>query len=257
MDLALDIRETKVAADSIAIFWLGQAGFIIKDHKGRRIAIDPYLTDCVEKEFGFKRLAPKLISADDLDLDVYLVTHDHLDHYDTEAAPIIMKNKKTYMYGSVSSIKLAKDSGIESSRLHPMEAGEEIKHDNISIRATYADHGSLAPDAIGFLLKIGTIAIYYAGDTGYNPKIARDVSKLNPDIIILPINGRYGNLNGEAAAKLAVDADAEIAIPCHFWMFAEHNGDPEDFLNHMQKLSSKCEAKVMCMGEMISYSGNS
>lgn len=43
------VRGTRVEKDSAAVFWLGQAGFLIKTAEGRQIVIDPYFSDCVER----------------------------------------------------------------------------------------------------------------------------------------------------------------------------------------------------------------
>lgn len=48
MTLMRQIREFPVARDSVALWWLGQNGFIFKSHEGTLVATDLYLTDsCV------------------------------------------------------------------------------------------------------------------------------------------------------------------------------------------------------------------
>ena len=42
---------------------------------------------------------------------------------------------------------------------------ESCKVDGISLRAVYADHGDLAPDAVGLLIEVDGIRIYHTGDT--------------------------------------------------------------------------------------------
>ena len=41
----------------IRITWLGQAGFSFTTREGKRIYLDPYLSDACERLFGFKRLS--------------------------------------------------------------------------------------------------------------------------------------------------------------------------------------------------------
>ena len=51
------------------LFSVGQAGFIIKSANGQLLAIDLYLSDCVERiegNAGFKRLLPKILSPYDI-----------------------------------------------------------------------------------------------------------------------------------------------------------------------------------------------
>lgn len=59
------IRNTKVSKGCLGIFYLGQAGFVFKTSQDRIVYIDPYLSDACER-FGFRRLIPSPISADDV-----------------------------------------------------------------------------------------------------------------------------------------------------------------------------------------------
>ncbi len=44
-----------------------------------------------EKTAGFKRLSPSVITPDELKVDFLLVSHDHPDHLDAEAVPVMMQ----------------------------------------------------------------------------------------------------------------------------------------------------------------------
>ena len=61
MKLINAIRETPVGEGELAICWLGQAGFCLKDAAGRMLMLDPYLTNCGQRMRGFKRLSACLI----------------------------------------------------------------------------------------------------------------------------------------------------------------------------------------------------
>jgi L-ascorbate 6-phosphate lactonase len=144
--------------------------------------------------------------------------------------------------------------GIKKERVSLLGCGTEITEKNIMIKAVFADHGRLAPEAIGILLNINGIKLYFSGDTAYRPEMIKDVIDFAPDIAILSVNGKFGNLNSEEGAKLASDIGAKIAIPCHYWMFKEHGGDPQLFEEEMKKHSPQCLTKFMCQGEMFRYS---
>jgi L-ascorbate 6-phosphate lactonase len=59
---------------------------------------------------------------------------------------------------------------------------------------------------------------------------------LQPDLVIPVINGAYGNMDSHEAALLIRDSGAKNAIPCHFWTFMEHGGDPSSFRAECGKL---------------------
>ena len=88
------LRETikmyAVPPRQITLWWLGQAGFIIKSPAGKILALDPYLSNSCKKigdAVGFKmdRLVPPPLEPQDLaGIDLYLLTHSHQDHLDPE-----------------------------------------------------------------------------------------------------------------------------------------------------------------------------
>ena len=89
MSLASEIRETRVPSGSVRLWWLGQAGFVLKSPNGKVLVIDPYLTDyCSEigKKVGVRmdRLAPPPILPGELECDCLTFTHSHPDHLDPE-----------------------------------------------------------------------------------------------------------------------------------------------------------------------------
>lgn len=82
------------------------------------------------------------------------------------------------------------------------------------------------------------------------------VTKKDIDILILPINGEYGNMNERDAAMLAAQTKAKITIPCHFWTFARHQGSPHDFQMEMNYVAPDLYSYIMAQGECIIYSKN-
>ncbi|SKC36177.1 MBL fold metallo-hydrolase [Maledivibacter halophilus] len=253
MNLQLKIISEKVKENEIALFWLGQAGFVIKNSDDKIIALDPYLTDCGERIKGFKRLSPKLILPSELQPDIYITTHIHFDHFDFDAIPIVASCPKTKFYGPKSCVDKYIEIGIDKDRITELQLGEEINFNNMMIKPVYADHGSLAPDAVGILMNISGVKLYFSGDTAYHPEKMDDVVKFQPDIAVLSVNGKFGNLNSTEGAKLANIVKTKVAIPCHFWTFREHGGDPLLFEKEMEKYASKSKVKFMTQGEMFKY----
>ena len=81
------ILNTKLTDTQVALFYLGQEGFLFK-YKETHILIDPYLSDYVDKNccsdtVQWIRNYPAPIAAEDLDfIDYVLCTHTHYDHTD-------------------------------------------------------------------------------------------------------------------------------------------------------------------------------
>lgn len=78
----------------VHLYFMGQAGFILKDADGFLLAYDLYLSDCCNREFGFKRLMPYLLDAEELIFDAVLCSHGHYDHLDIDSAGTFLKTVK-------------------------------------------------------------------------------------------------------------------------------------------------------------------
>jgi L-ascorbate 6-phosphate lactonase len=253
INLAQMIEKTEVPAGSLSIFWLGQAGFVFKTSRKKVIYIDPYLSDAAERLYNFKRIMVSPIDAENVVADLVISTHDHIDHFDTESISKIAEKKNTAFAGPATCISKCKDMKIADDRIFLLDEKTELNFDSFNIFGVPAFHGELAPDAIGVVLDFDGIKVYHAGDTAYMPELMERAIKLKPDILIPPINGKFGNLNADEAARLAHDTGVKIVIPSHFWLFIEHNGDPGAFVEACQKFAPKVQPVIMSQGEQYIY----
>jgi L-ascorbate 6-phosphate lactonase len=103
------------------------------------------------------------------------------------------------------------------------------------------------------LFNFNGIKVWQVGDTAYRPDLWQDLFKEGIDIVLPPINGAFGNLNGVEAARLAHDAHAKVVIPCHFWMFAQHFGSPIEFLDACKQTTPDTRVMLMTQGEGFLY----
>ncbi|MFC1461469.1 MBL fold metallo-hydrolase [Verrucomicrobiota bacterium] len=148
------ISNLQVHEKQIAIGWLGNASFVLKTLSGTVIYLDLYLSDLGERVYGkeFKRLMPPLLSASQVKADLLISTHHHEDHFDTDIVPEIMQSGDILFVGSPTCIELCQKMGIESNRLIELQIGKEYSYKDIRVITVYADHGDLAPDAVGIVL---------------------------------------------------------------------------------------------------------
>ena len=201
-----------------------------------------------------------MLTPEEVDADLYLVTHHHADHLDPDTIPVIAKSPKTIFVVAPDCRLFLNELGVPKNRYTVLGEGEEWQSEEIKVRAIFADHGELAPDAQGFLIEVEGIKIYHTGDTAFRPEEIISSLRTEVDIMIAPINGQYGNMTALEACKLASLIKPKILIPCHFWMFLEHvsergKGDPATFLKQVAKLSNDIEGIVMAPGEQLEYPG--
>lgn len=247
--LIYHINNNRVNSGKLAVYWLGQAGFVFKTERGTKIGVDLYLSDCCNRYFGFKRLMPMLVEPQELELELLIATHAHYDHFDVDTIPLLL-NGHTKFIG-------ARDCKIECERLKidPAQTqfiapGEIAQYLDVGITAQKCNHGVGAPDAIGLLLEISGKKVYITGDTAFSPEyLTKEL--FNPDLLILPINGAFGNLDEIQATQYVKLLQPKLVIPCHYWNFAEHGGNPYIFMEHMKESVPDIVYQIMRMGENI------
>ena len=202
------------------ITWLGQAGLLLETGSFT-IMVDPYLSDSVgtlnPKKHRKVPVDPRFF---EIEPDLMIFTHDHLDHYDPE---------------TVSQF-LSADSGI--TILAPTSVFEKVRtfgdshnyvcfnrhsswtEGGILFRAIRAEHSD--PYAIGVLISDSEHTFYITGDTLYNEDIFPD---LPSDIYaaFLPVNGVGNNMNFADAVRFLKRIRPKFAVPFHCGLFDEQN----------------------------------
>lgn len=249
--LAQRAAALSVPRGQVAVFWLGQAGFLLKTADGTLAAIDPYLSDCCQRYFGFKRLMPRMLETDDLTLDMLLISHAHYDHFDVDAVPALLAGGRTRLYTALDGRAECERLHLEGEHITYLQAGDMAADGGIEIRAVPCDHGELAPDALGFLLSAGGKTIYFTGDTAYRPDLFENPAVKGTDLLIAPINGAFGNMDEAQAAQAAAILRPGRVVPCHFWNFAEHGGDPGRFMEEMKRTAPDIPYTLMPMGGLL------
>ncbi len=249
--LAEKIRTAPVGKTHL--FSAGQAGFIIKSKAGELLAIDLYLSECVERvegHHGYRRLLPQMLLPEELEFDVVICTHPHLDHFDMDAVPELIANHRTKLLCSVDCEKLIHQLQLEyyGDQITYVAPKDRVTAGSFTIDFVDCDHGTGAPDAVGVIVTVDGKKVYEAGDTCLRLDRAISLPR-DLDVLIGPINGAYGNMNEEDLPQLAELLKPGITIPCHYGMFACHHGDPGKFYEIMQEKKLPC--RLMQMGEGI------
>ena len=200
------------------ITWLGQGGFLLESGK-YRLAVDPYLSDCVFKKEGLARLHPFPLAISDLKPDLVLVTHDHMDHLDPEGIPLIRAAYPDCRYaGPQRSYEHFLRLGIPeaSVTLVPMDA--TLSFGPFRVTSVFAAHSD--PTGCGYLLEAEGKRIYLSGDTNYDGRLLNGRTK-GMDLMLICINGKLNNMNCADALKCVRSQKPKRALPMHIGLFAE------------------------------------
>lgn len=253
--LANVIRTTVVESGKLAIFWLGGAAFAFKTSSGKIVYVDPYLSNSLDHFYSWKRLpsSPILIQPSEVEADLVLVTHAHEDHLDPHTLPQIAENSSAIFAGPTSCIEAMRGWNFPQDRLLEINQGEEQEFCGLQIAAVYAHHASNAgaktPDAVGFIINFDGIIVYHTGDTLYDTKLS-EASQYHPDVLLVCINGAYGNMPPDDAAILTAEINPAVVIPMHWGLVAENTSDPIEFVSYLDKSRGRIRPIVMAPGDL-------
>ncbi|HDM24282.1 MAG TPA: metal-dependent hydrolase, partial [Candidatus Bathyarchaeota archaeon] len=91
---------------------------------------------------------------------------------------------------------------------------------------------------------------YHAGDTGlfYDMKLIGEIFK--PDLMMVPIGGRW-NMNPELAAIAVSYVKPKIVIPMHYNTFPPIEQDPEEFKRHVKEKAPDVKVVILKPGESV------
>ncbi len=193
------------------IFWLGHDAFKIK-YKDKVIYIDPY-----EIKEGKEKA------------DIILLTHPHFDHTSQEDLNKIIKDN-TILVGVYESLSTL------GGQKRVVKVGDIINIDDIEIEMVpaYNIDKKFHPKAngwLGFILNVGGVKIYHAGDTDRIP----EMKNFKVNIALVPVSGTYV-MTVEEAVLAVLDIMPDIAIPMHYGSIV---GSEEDALKFKKALEGK------------------
>jgi L-ascorbate metabolism protein UlaG (beta-lactamase superfamily) len=195
-----------IEVKGVEIHWLGHAGFRIVG-EGKTIYIDPY------------KIKGGPIA------DVILITHNHFDHLSMEDIKKV-SSPKTILVGPKECEARFRTLGGEHKIVKPgMDV--ELSGVKIDVVPSYNVGKSFHPKIdgkVGYVLTLGSMKIYHAGDTDRIPEMA----SIKPDVSLLPVGGTY-TMNAEEAAQAAKDIGTGVFIPMHYGSIVGDRSDAERF----------------------------
>jgi L-ascorbate 6-phosphate lactonase len=273
--LARQVRELEVPYGHLALWALGQQGYILKG--GRHVVvIDPYLSNYVEEivpnQMGFfARQVPIVVPPEELDMaTLALATHQHADHCDPQTLhPLMRASKDASLVTSYKAKETLSQERFDTGRISVPPIGEAVEYgDGLTVTAIPSAHYRHEPDEhgnpayLGFVINLNGVTLYHCGDTIIYPGLIERLKEQEIDIACLPINGRdwfreqhdlTGNLDYREAAELAVAAGVQVLIPGHNDMFAANRINPAYLLDYLQAHHPTQRVHFLQAGELYYY----
>jgi L-ascorbate 6-phosphate lactonase len=244
--LIADVEQCTPAPGQVALWWLGQHGFILK-MGATVVCIDAFFTRMPER-----LVQPLLRPEDATNVHVVLGTHDHGDHIDRPAWPALAAAapQARFVVPELLRSRLAAELAIPAGRFVGIDDGVSVEIGGVVITGVAAAHEFLDQDAatgrypyLGYVLEGNGVTLYHAGDCCVYEGLLTKLRRWPLDVALLPINGRdaarlaagcIGNMTYQEAADLAGALRPRCTVPTHYDMFAMNAADPRLFTEYMR-----------------------
>jgi L-ascorbate metabolism protein UlaG (beta-lactamase superfamily) len=181
--------------------FLGHACFQLT-HGDTSLLFDPFLTD---NPF-------QIINPSDINCQYILVSHGHSDHLG-DAVSIAKRTGATI----ISTAEIAHLCSEQGCNTHAMHIGGKHSFDFGYVRLTLAFHGAGIPGghACGFIVNMGDVTVYFAGDTGLFGDMQLLGRLENIDYALLPIGDNFTMGPSDAAEAVGL-LHPKTVIPMHY-----------------------------------------
>ena len=232
--------DEPVPDNKAAMWWLGQAGYYMKCGKCT-LLIDPYLTDSVSKSAPlFARAYPAPVQPEAVKADIFIVTHDHMDHLDPETITRYHHKDTTIFVSGRHAAKHLIELGISQNNIKVVGHGDFIELPGVRIDGIFAlatDPNTL--DTTGIKITFANEkSVYHSSDTAFCDLLLKACPKA--DVLLTCINGKFGNLNIAEAVELTKAVKPKYVIPNHYDVMALNSENPESFRYFCQVEGSEC-----------------
>lgn len=234
---------------SLQFCWTGGAGLLIRCD-GEALGIDLYFSNsCMTPEGQFKRMIPPPWEPEKTEVDYLVCSHEHGDHMDTESIPLWLSQNQNRIIAGPDSVTEICKSTVSKKQICSLNRGDTIHLGKFTVKGVFCDHGDLSPDAIGVVVEVLNRRIYFTGDMTFRRDFAQISGISDVDLLVVPINGKYGNPDSVQAAEMTSILAPRIVMPCHYWMFMEHGGDPASFAKACKATAPSTECIISAVGE--------
>ena len=211
--------------------WIGHSTVLLRVD-GVTILTDPVFSNRIgigigPFTLGMKRLVAPALSLKELPkVDVILLSHAHMDHFDIPSLRAL-ENRGTAVVTATSTSDLLRPKRYQA--VHELRWNESVQIGPVSIRAFEVKHwGARTHTDVhrgynGYTIQAGRHRVLFGGDTAYTKTFRSLRSSKDFDLAIMPIGAYdpwiHAHCNPEQAVQMADDAGANLILPVHHRTF--------------------------------------
>lgn len=244
----LELDRVSNPPEELQVSWLGHSTFLIQ-YQGVNILTDPIFSDRASPMSfaGPKRYVPHVVNYALLPpIDYVIISHNHFDHLDDTAVKELGNTPHYFVPLGVRDWFL--DQNVNGNKVQeldwwqiadPVRTGPNLKIEaqpsqHWSARGLYDRRKTLWAS---WHITLGDKALWFAGDTGYNPILFKEIGEKNGpvDLALIPI-GAYDprsfmktyHVDPDEAVMIHKDIAAVQSIGMHWGTYPLTAEEPMD-----------------------------
>lgn len=210
----------------ITLTWHGHSAFAITTPT-QTILIDPW----------FDGNPAAKVTAENVEADLVLVTHDHGDHVG-QALDICRRTGASLGCIVELAAKLTAQGLPANQVLNGIgfNIGGTVTHNGVSVTMTQATHSCESGVPVGFIIRLDDgYTLYHAGDTGLFSSMALWGKLYKIDLALLPIGGVF-TMDAAQAAMATMMLRCKKVVPMHWGTFPVLAQNRDAFQKELEKL---------------------
>jgi L-ascorbate metabolism protein UlaG (beta-lactamase superfamily) len=267
--LLAEVEQYSRDESNFHLWWLGQSGYLL-EWWGKRILIDPYLSDSLTKKYAgtdkpHARISERVVDPQLLkNISIVSSSHNHTDHLDAETLIPLLKNNPgiSFIIPEANRKFVCQRLNLPEDFPTGLTDGINTTVGKFTFHGVPAKHNEIERDErgycifMGYVIEFGKWSIYHSGDTLWYDGMVELLKPFKVDLALLPINGNdptrrvAGNLDAKEAARLGKEIAARLVIPCHYDMFTFNTADPKTFAVEAKKIGQSY--RILELGEHFS-----
>ena len=173
---------------------------------------------------------PTGINTTPADADFVLLTHNHGDHQSVAVLNRLRKPETVFVSSPPGVPQLMQN--FAGATIHAVTPGMKlsltpsIEVEMVPMYNVVKNNHPRALNYVGYVLNIGGVRVYHAGDTERFP----EMKTFTADVVMLPLGQVFTMNTVQEAVDAAVDLKARIAIPIHWGNAEGTRADAEFFV---------------------------
>ncbi|UVE49865.1 MBL fold metallo-hydrolase [Haloferax larsenii] len=256
--------------ETVAIWYLGCNGFVLKGSDGTTVFIDPYVG--VGDPPRTVRMVPVPFDPEDVtEADAVLATHEHTDHVHGPSQAPILENTGATFVAPDDSLAVAYDDeawlddyDLSEDQFEEVSEGDTIEIGEFTVHVEPAyDPDATHPVSYVFEHESGTF--FHGGDTKPSDEFTDIGSRYDIDLGVLAF-GTVGNIadkeTGEPVrtkwyndenqiVEAASDLDLDRLLPSHWDMWKGMTSDPKVLHHHAKSFAAPRSLELVEIGDRV------